>query len=359
MIQNPYKIDRPQIAGSPMIGLATQLMSFNYSYTKNILEPAWRRLEHATSRGYKRGYEGAKAGGAGDFGAKARGFAGGVGGFARSFGPGLAILGATILANMLTATPRQYIFDKDNWDKHVKAGDLGYWLLGLAFSRSGVAGTFDPLTQVYDNFRFQSDISSLFEGATPAYLLRNIKDLIMPWAGQAESPNANTQYNNQARAFYNLIMQPLEVAGLTMMNSVGGPVTQGVTSAMMQYLTSPQVANSFANFLTGPKGSKSPEYGQGGDEDAAGAGVPGLEGEEPDGKPSQPSGAQPGNLGSSALGFADDIAAPLFKALEKPWSVLPGPAKLGAAGVMAALYGIHWWHETAPWRDHPNAPAKP
>jgi hypothetical protein len=337
-------------------------MSFNYSYTKNILEPAWRRLEHATSRGYERSYERAKAGGSSGFGAKARGFAGGVGGFARSFGPGLAIFGAAILANMLTSVPRQYIFDKDNWDKHVKTGDLGTWLMGLAVSRSGVAGTFDPLTQVYDNLRYQSDLSSLFEGATPAYLLRNIKDLIMPWAGQAESPNANTQYNNQARAFYNLILQPLEVAGLTMMNSVGGPVTQGVTSAMMQYLTSPQVANSFADFLTGPKGSTTGEAAGEGDETGGGeaeAGIPALEGEMPDGQPSQPSGAQPGNLGSSALGFADDIAAPLFKALEKPWSVLPGPAKLGAAGVMAALYGIHWWNETAPWRDHPDTSAKP
>jgi hypothetical protein len=368
MVQSPYKIDRPQLSGTPILGLVTQLMSFNYAYVKNILEPMTHRVGHAWSRGYQRGYDRAKAGGAGDFRAKASGFAGGARGFSRAAIAAGVTVAATILASMITSVPRQYIFDHDNWQKHEKTGDLGTWLLGLGVSRSGISGTFDPLTQVFDNLRYQSDLSSLFEGATPAYLLRNIKDLIMPWTGQTDSPNSNTAYNNQARAFYNLIMQPLEVIGLTMMNAAGGPATQGVTSAAMQFLTSPQMANAFANFMTGPKGTSLTVSG-GGADDEAGAGlppdealggVPGLEGEQPDGKPIQPGGGPQGNAaGNAALGLADDFAAPLFKAMQKPWSVLPGPAKFAVAGIMTALYGIHWWNETAPWRDHPKQATQP
>jgi len=356
MIQSPYKIDRPQLSGVPMLSLATQLMSFNYAYVKNILEPMAHRIGHAWTRGYERSYERAKAGGAGDFGAKARGFAGGARGFSRAAIAAGVTVAATILASMLTSVPRQYIFDQDNWQKHAKTGDLGEWLFGLGVSRSGIAGTFDPLAQVIDSLRYTSDLSSLWEGATPAYILRNAKDLITPWVGQAESPNSNTQYHNQARAFYNLIMQPLEVIGLTMMNAAGGPALKGVTSAMMQYLTSPKIASSFADVVAGPKGST---LETGADDDPAGAGVPGIDGlEEPDGKPIQPGGMPQGGATNAALGLADDVAAPLFKALQKPWNVLPGPAKVVVAGLMTALYGIHWWNETAPWRDHPKtAPA--
>jgi hypothetical protein len=45
--------------------------------------------------------------------------------------------------------------------------------------------------------------------------------------------------------------------------------------------------------------------------------------------------------------------------MQKPWSVLPGPAKFAVAGIMTALYGIHWWNETAPWRDHPKQATQP
>ena len=369
MIQSPYKIDRPQLSGVPLLGLATQLMSFNYAYVKNILEPLADRLGHAYSRGYQRSYDRAKAGGAGDFGAKARGFAGGARGFTRT-GIGAALtVAATILASMLTSMPRQYLFDNDNWEKHKKAGTLVGWLRDLGVSRSGISGTLDPFVQIYDNLRYSTDLSSLSEGAARTWLFTNAKNLIMPWVGQTESPDTNTAYNNQARAFYNLIMQPLEIAGLTMMNSQAGPIGQGVTSALMQFLTSPQMANKFANFMTGPKGTSiKPSGGSQDDEASAGlppeeslGGVPGLEGEEPDGKPIQPGGGPQGNnAGNAALGFADDFIAPAFKVLEKPWQLLPGPAKLAVAGVMTALYGIHWWHETAPWRDHPKqVPAEP
>ena len=360
-VQNPYKVDRPILAGTPVVGMAYQLMSFNYAYTKNVLEPMLHRMGHAASRGYQRSYDRAKAGGAGDFGAKARGFAGGARGFSREFIANAAIVATAIFASLLTAIPRQKIFSPDQWDEHKKNGDLGDWLIGLAVSRSGIGGTLDPLTQVYDNLRWNTDLSKLYEGAFPGWLLENLVNLIKPYTSAAESPNTNTQYYNQARSFYNLLFVPAEVLALTMMNAAGGPAVQAVSGGLMQYLTSPSVANKFASFTAGPKGSTLRASGSG-DEEGPGmddSGVPGLEGEEPDGKPSQPGAAPPGALANVPLSVMDDFIVPLVKVLEKPWQVLPGPAKLGVAAVAAALMGFHWWHETAPWRDHPNAPRKP
>ena len=367
MIQSPYKIDRPQLSGVPIVSLAYQLMSFNYSYQKNVLEPLMDRIGHGWSRGYQRSYDRAKAGGSGGFGAKARGFAGGAKGFSRVLATSLVIAGATLMANLLTGLPRQYLFAKDQWDQHAKDGDLETWLLGLAFSRAGFGGTLDPLGQVIGNLRWNADLSSLFLGMAPGYLLKNLQNLFQPYFSDAQAPNTNTQYYNQARAFYNLVFVPVEVLGLTMMNAMaGGPVGRAATSATMQFLTSPQMSNVFSGWLTGPKGSEKPETAGSGDEAGpgvpgmggdAGPGVPGIDGmEEPDDKPSQPGGRAPGTLGNVPLGILDDIAMPLFKVMEKPWMLLPPAAKAGALAVMTALYGIHWWHETAPWRDHPQPP---
>jgi hypothetical protein len=354
MIQSPYKIDRPQTSGTPWLSLATQLMSFNYSYMNNIFDPFMHRLGRSYSRGYERGYDKAKTGGAGDFGAKFRGFTGGAGAFNRTLATSAIIVGLTIFANLLTSTPRQYLFSKDQWDQHVKNGDLGSWLLGVAISRSGIGGTLDPIGQVFDHFRWASDLSTLYQGATPGHILRNLKDLIMPLVGQAESPNSNTQYYNQARAFYNLIMVPLEVLGLTMMNASGAPVTQASTSGLMQWLTSPEAANRFAAILAGPKGSEKPKAVSD-DTDDAGADLPSTEGlDMPEGKPRQPGGAASSSLPQVPLGILDDVAVPLVKVLEQAWKVTPGYAKLAAPVIAVALYGTHWWNETASWRDHPK-----
>jgi hypothetical protein len=312
------------------------------------------RLGRSYSRGYERGYDKAKTGGAGDFGAKFRGFTGGAGAFNRTLATSAIIVGLTIFANLLTSTPRQYLFSKDQWDQHVKNGDLGSWLLGVAISRSGIGGTLDPIGQVFDHFRWASDLSTLYQGATPGHILRNLKDLIMPLVGQAESPNSNTQYYNQARAFYNLIMVPLEVLGLTMMNASGAPVTQASTSGLMQWLTSPEAANRFAAILAGPKGSEKPKAVSD-DTDDAGADLPSTEGlDMPEGKPRQPGGAASSSLPQVPLGILDDVAVPLVKVLEQAWKVTPGYAKLAAPVIAVALYGTHWWNETASWRDHPK-----
>ena len=361
MIQNPYKIDRPAISGVPMLNLAVQLMSFNYTYQKNILEPFFHRMGHAWTRGYQRSYEQAKGAGAGDFGAKARGYAGGARGFSRTFARSAIIAAATIFAGLISSLPRQALFSPDQWKQHVKDDDLGTWLLGLAISRSGIGGTLDPIGQVYNNLRWDSDLSKLFNGATPGLVLQNLQNLIQPLISNAQSPNTNTQYYNQARAFYNLLFVPAEVLSLTLMNAAGGPVGKAITGSAMQYFTSPAAANWFAKTLTGPQGSTLSEAAD--DEGLsadAGADLPSTdELEEPDGKPSQPGGRPPGDTGLIPLSMWDDIAIPLFRALEKPWMLMPGYAKAGAAAVAAALYAIHWANETKPWRDNPEPPEQP
>jgi hypothetical protein len=139
-----------------------------------------------------------------------------------------------------------------------------------------------------------------------------------------------------------------------MMNASGAPVTQASTSGLMQWLTSPEAANRFAAILAGPKGSEKPKAVSD-DTDDAGADLPSTEGlDMPEGKPRQPGGAASSSLPQVPLGILDDVAVPLVKVLEQAWKVTPGYAKLAAPVIAVALYGTHWWNETASWRDHPK-----
>jgi hypothetical protein len=359
MIQNPYKIDRPESSGLPIVSLATQLMSFNYTYQKNVLEVAFKRIHHTGQRGYKQGYDKAKAGGAGEFRAKARGYATGARDTAGALAFAAVAVSSIILGSLLTSMPRQRIYASKQWNDHVRDGDLGKWLLGVSISRSGLGGTLDPVGQVFDMFRWNSDLSSLYDGAFVGWLTRNAQNLIAPFTGKAESPDTNTQYYNQARAFYNLAFVPTEILGLTMLNAAGTPGMTALTSTLLQSLTSPAAADKFAEIVAGPQGSTRPKAVDEDAEDTADAELPDDKDlQMPDGKPRQRGGEAPSSVPQIPLSFLDDIAVPMVKVLEAPWKLLPGYAKIGGAGIAALLYGTHWWQETAPWRDHPNPPDK-
>ena len=143
-IQDPKKADKPGLSSIPILGLVTQLITFNYAFQKNILDVIGSRVEHDYSRGKERAYEKAKAGGSGEFGAKARGYAAGVGAGSKVAIWHAVVAATAIAAALLVGTVRQYTSTPDQWKKHQKEGDLHSWLLGLAMSRSGMGGTLDP-----------------------------------------------------------------------------------------------------------------------------------------------------------------------------------------------------------------------
>ena len=354
IIQDPHKVDKPMVSSKPILGLPFQLMSFAYSFTRNILESVLKDVHHQLSRSYGE----ARTAGAGKIGATLQG----MGGASGAVTSAVASAGALVTAQLMTTIVRQYLMAQDQWQKHQEDGDLGMYLIGLAFQRSGLNGTLDPLAQVATHFKYDSDLASLMHGATVNYYAKNIQDVLQPMLGVGAETNSNTAAFNQIRGVYNLTAVPLTALGLTMLGSAFGPATRVAAGAAMQGLTSPGMASSVAEKIAGPKGASLPEGGESG-------GMPKMPGMG--GMPKMPTmgggggarqnDAQGGGSGVIPWGLVDDIAAPAASYLAPMVSAMPTPIKLGAAGlagILGVAGAVNYYNKLAPYRDQPAPPRK-
>ena len=333
-IQDPYKVDRAAMSSVPFVGLAFQLMSFNYQFQRNVLEPAMERIGHAY---------------------KTQGVLGAAGQLAHTG----AMAGAMVGAGILTTAMRQYLFAPDQVQKHLDDGDLGSYFLDLAMQRSGLNGTLDPIIQMFTNMRYDSNMSSLLEGASINWLAKNAQDVISPFVLANDSPDSNTRYFNAARGAYNLLGVPAAALGLTKLGAFGGPVVRGLGGAALQYGTSPGSAAWLAEQAAGPKGAKLPKEGAG--ELPELSGLPGLPGDE-EGGPAGQGAAGDASGGGLPWGMVDDVAKPAWQTFGEPvaaaLSRLPGPVKV-LGGLGAAAYGAKSFLDTTePWRGQPAPPPK-
>jgi len=351
IIQDPHKVDRSMLTGKPILGLAYQLMSFNYSLQKNVLNPAGERLIHNFTRA--RGE--AMAAGAGQVRGALAGLAAHPGALASTVGAATAVFATSLLTTIV----RQYIMAPDQWDQHSQDGDLGTYLKDLAFSRSGLNGVLDPILQVFSHLKYDSDLSALMHGASINTYLGNLQKVLQPILGTSDS-NTNTAAYNQARGLFNLVGVPLAAYGLSAVSAAAGPIGRIGAGILLQTVTSPGASNRVATFLAGPKGVTRPE--------PAGAGEPGeLAGMSGmGGLPSMDSGAggaAPGKqssggsgLGAAAgpvLGLVDDVAIPSMRYLGPLISSLSPQVKT-AAGIAAGAYGAYeYLKSTAPFRGQP------
>jgi hypothetical protein len=351
-IQDPYKVDRAAMSSVPFAGLAFQLMSFNYQFQRNVLQPAMDHIGHA----YGRTAAAAEAAGANPFSAKLQGGLAATGSAVHAG----AMAGAMIGAGMLTTAMRQALFAPEQWQQHEDDGDLGSYLLDLAMQRSGLNGTLDPLIQISTNLRYDANISSLLDGASINWLAKNAQDVIGPFVTANDSPNTNTRYFNAARGAFNLAGVPAAAFGLTKLGAFGGPLAKVAAGAALQFGTSPGAAAGFAGAVAGPKGAKlpTPDTGQL-------PGLPGLPGMTEEGGPTGPAGqgpAQDASGGGIPWGLADDVAKPAWQVLGEPvtsvLSRLPGPIKIAGAAGAAALGAKSFLDTTEPWRGQP-APPRP
>jgi hypothetical protein len=342
IIQQPTAADRPMMARVPIIGLAYQLMHFNYQFARNVLNPAIGQVEHAYSR--------ARAQGSGRLGATAVGAGAAV--------HAASMAGAMVGVGLMTTMVRQALFAPDQWKKHEEDGDLWDYLLGLAMQRSGLNGTLDPIIQVATNLRYNADLSSLLDGASMNWIAKNAQDVIQPLVSANDSPNTNTRYFNAARGAFNLIGVPAAAIGLTTLGAVGGPISRAVAGAALQYGTSPASASGFAGMVAGEKGAQLPKETKPGE-------LPELPG--PASLPSLPSlsseqdqSAQDQGAGGGLLpwGLMDDVAVPAWRVAAPMLSRLPGPVKAGALGLGALTGAKSFLDTTAPWRGEDARPPK-
>jgi hypothetical protein len=340
IIQDPHKVDRAMLSGHPLLGLGYQLMSFAYSFQKNVINPVVARIEQAFHRGK------AEAGG-GPIKGNLRGIL--------STTPVLvhAALAATamIMTAMLGSVIRQNLFAQDEVEKHRKAGDLYDYYMGLAVSRSGLTGAVDPVLQAFQSLRYNGSLASMLQGASITWFARNVQAALQPVAGEG-SKDTNTAKYNQARAVWNLLGVPAAALGLTALGSSLGPVGRGLAGAAMQYVTSPAMAERFATVVAGQKGAERPEKGGFPKMPELSTGLPKI-GEKPPEK-------KPGGGMSSLSGLVpwlDDIAIPAIRYVGPLVGGLSTPVKVGL-GAAAVGYGAYdFLRDTADFRGQP-APKK-
>lgn len=346
-IQDPYKIDRAEIASRPITGLAFQLMSFGYQFQRNILVPAMMRVEHS----YGRTKTEAQARGAGPVNARIQGLTMGGGTFVHA----AAMAGAMVAAQIPSTMLRQWLFARDQWDKHAEDDTLGEYIRDLAFQRTGLNGTLDPLIQLFSNLKYQADLTSLFDGAGPNYIGKNLLDVARIL--QTDSPNTNTRLHNAVRGLWNLTGVPLTAGGMAVLGGAMGPVTRGVLGPAMQYVTSPSVANQIADFVAGEKGAT-----RRGSEPGGGSrmgGVPSIPTPKMPGMPKLGGGGSTsadsggGIAGSVPYGILDDFIAPAMKKIGPLIAGLPGPVKIGALTLGAEVGLKQLWDAGEPFRGQP------
>ena len=347
-IQAPYKVDLPMSRDVPSLGLATQLMSFTYAFQNNVLSPIWQQTKHQ----YGRAKLGTEARGGGRIAQEAAGLTMGGGTLAMA----TVMAGAMMLAQTPMTLLRELMFNFDTLEQKAKEGKLLSHLASLAFQRTGLSGTWDPLVQIVTHLKYQSDISSINDGASLQYLFKNMQDVINPYIKGGESPNTNTARYNQAKAAYNLVGVPLAAIALVKLagrfGRFGLPVTVPAAVAM-QYLTSAGASRQAAELaVQSPKGAKLPTPHTGLPELPKIGALPKV-GELPK------IGAKPPKQPPSDWGLVGNISVPAIRAAWEGFLHLPGPAKL-AAGAAGLGYGIYdFVQDTRPFYGRPAPPKKP
>jgi hypothetical protein len=302
-IQSPLRMDKPELALNPTTRLAYGLMSFQYSYFHNI-------MEHMVGTAQARigeGYSDARAAGRG----KLLSAAAAVPAVGRAVGAASVFGGALVGGSYLSTALRAYLTDQASWEKHEEAGDLHDWLLNSAIARTGAGGPLDAVAQAVTSLKYERDLSGLFAGAQAGYFLSAATD-IAKWASGAGSANTNTADHNGIRGAFNLLAVPAAAVGLSSLP--GGPFARAVYGAALMRATSRGTAESVADALVGPKGTK-------------------VGGEPP--PPSQTT--QPSQSGGVPIGLADDVAVPAVRAAMPLWERLPVVGKVGL-GVAAGGY---------------------
>lgn len=241
IVQEPTIVDKPVFAAHPWGRMVYAIMSFPYSFTRSIhLRTV---LKAARDYDIERADGRSTAGAASKVGLTATGVF--VGGFT-----------ALILGQLMTTIVREAIFNGEAWEEREKEeGREGVerWLLQLAFSRSGIAGAFDPILQAYTGLRYERDLTALAAGAHLSFFLNTGLQTFGGLLTERNSPNTNTSEYKAVKAAYQTIAAPAISLGLSLMP--GGPFIGALAGVGIQGLTSNAMADNVAEAIVGEKGS--------------------------------------------------------------------------------------------------------
>lgn len=240
VITNPRKADKPIYASTPVGRVVFTLMSFLYTFFRNV--------HLATANRAKRNYQLSRDLGSSKAGAMVDATFG-PSGVAPSFVVGFMMLG---LANFITTAIREAIFNSEQWEE--KDDERFGWLFALAVSRSGIYGPADILINSYKGLKYERDLTSLAAGVSPSIILSDVQNMVKLF-GDKNSANTNTSERTAAKSLYNLTMAPALNLTLSSMNPVG-PVGWAARYAAMVYGSSASAASGFADIVAGEQTKK-------------------------------------------------------------------------------------------------------
>lgn len=324
--------------------LPMQYMNYLYQFQKQILD----RVDQDARFQGRRAYGQAREQGAGKFGANVKGAAAG-------FGVWGSFVGAVALATMaqfVTTLVREMLYNQSGWDKHSEDDDVFEWLMGLAFQRTGVGGTIDPLVQLITSMKYSADISSIIEGTGVNSLTREIQGLLAPLLKPETDSNANLY--ESARNAYSLFIAPaVAIAGTAASEVIGGVPGMLVGSAIIQAGTSRLAADTAATTLMGPRGAK-PADTSGPPKPPKPPDMPEApKPPKPGDKPAREKGGGAPSGTASALGAVDDVVIPVARRMGPIWTALPASVK-ALALIGGGIYGVaSVLGAGEPYRDQP------
>ncbi len=256
-IQNPRRADKTMLALSPYGRLVFGLTSFVYAFTRNVHAATVLRGNRDAVANLNIRLDAGQGPLQATFGATKDAF----GDVAIRLGGGFGMM---IFAQFLVGAVRAAIFDADQWEEKEKDDELYAWLLGLAVSRSTIAGPTDVLLQSVTGLRYERDLTSLTAGAHLGFLLSNMQNMLNaspqvsvgPYGiGQRNSANTQNAEHTGAKAFYRTVLAPT-AAALLAITPTPGPISGIAKGAMLQGATSGTTADAFADLFFEKKKKK-------------------------------------------------------------------------------------------------------
>lgn len=247
---NPLAIDRPTAAGEKhaLARMAYSIMSFQYSFTRNVLIRTFKQAGDAAAKGLTP--------------AERLALLAPVAGF--------AVLAASQFA---MSKGRDAIFNREAKSERPEIVDV---VLGL--DRAGMFGNLSPIVNTLTSARYERDPSGALIGAYLGNMLRQVGDMgpgLLPQeVGGPNSPKTNNAEWAAARSAWGLIAAPAAVMGLA-----AAPIpswAKPVAGAAAMYVGSSDMSRNVASAIAGERQVK--PRSPGGAQQRGGSGMAGSGG---------------------------------------------------------------------------------
>ena len=212
-IQDPKIVDRPKYAEHPVGRIVYGIQSFIAAFTRNIHIHMAKKI--------KREYNNNGT-------LSATGLA-----LAQVAVPAVTLFSG----HLLVSTIREALLNQDKWEEERKKDNLETYLAGLALSRSGAAGRFDPVMNGIMSLKYQADLTNVLVGASPSYYLKALQRIF--GVGINNSENTVSSEYQFARGVYDLVI-PTAAAALATHPGYG-PVRGALAGITAAAATSPTV----------------------------------------------------------------------------------------------------------------------